>query len=167
MALDLVRQVRRLFILREHLPGAKPDAVVPVRPAAGDERNRPGFAASGAGDLERPAAFPPQPTLGRGDEQVQSRLRFVREKQVVVTVVVEVNEPQAVVASLFIDNRQAPRQREGELFPRFLRLGPGQESALFWVGYNQFTTAIPVHIAKSDAEVAEIVCRVNRLAVHL
>ena len=63
-----------------------------------------------------------------------------------MTVVVEVNESQAVVASLFIDNRQAPRQREGELLPRFLRLGPGEESALFWVGYNQFTTAIPVHI---------------------
>ena len=104
MAFDLVGQMRRLFVLHEHLVAVKPGAVVPIGPPAGDHRQFPRLTPFAGGDLKSPAAFPTEPALGRGDEQVQRKLPCVREYQVVVTVIVEVNPPQAVVMALFIDN---------------------------------------------------------------
>ena len=51
-----------------------------------------------------------------------------------MAVTIQVNEPQAVVAALFVNHRQAARQREGKLLPRFIGVRPGEDGVLFRIG---------------------------------
>src|SRR2546428_11103825 len=98
--LHFVRPMRGLLVLHPHLSCLKPNAVISVRAAAHNPRQLPRLAPFAAANFKRPAAFPTQPALWRGDEQVQCEPLLVRENDIVVAVVIDVNETQAIVTTL-------------------------------------------------------------------
>ena len=160
--LYFVRPIRGLFVLHPHLSRLEPDSVVSVRATAHDHRQVPRRAACAAADLKCPAAFPTQPALRSGDEQVQSKLPLVRKYDVVVAVVIDVNETQAVVTALRINDGAFRWQSIGQSFPGMLFFRPGESRVLRFIGDHQFASAIVVQIAQAHAAIAHSARQIAR-----
>src|SRR6266508_2235434 len=92
--------MRGLFVLHPHLSCLKPDSVVSVCAAPYNHRQFPRLASFAAAYFKRPAAFPTQPALRSGDEQVQGKSLLVREKDVVVVVFIDIPATQINVPAL-------------------------------------------------------------------
>jgi FKBP-type peptidyl-prolyl cis-trans isomerase 2 len=92
-------------------------------------------------------------------EQAQGIVVVVGEEHVGEAVAVHVDKAEAGVSTLCIDDARAFGERERELLPRVVFIVQGKDGILFVVADDQFTPAVAVEVAETDAAVAATIGR--------
>src|SRR5262245_23429850 len=99
--------MRAVFVLHPEMARVKPRAVARGRARADDHGDLVRIAALAFADLERPPAFPAEILPRRGDVEPKRIASFVRDDQVVVTILVDVGEAQTAVVARLVHNGNA------------------------------------------------------------
>ena len=96
--------MRGVLVLHPHRAALEPDAVVRVLAAAHNHRHLVRIAALPGAKFLRPAQQPIHVAMFHRNEQMNRIGLLVGKQHVIETVVVQVNEPQAVVVALLVHN---------------------------------------------------------------
>src|SRR2546428_12393118 len=115
-----------------------PDAVVGMRSAANDLRDQISFAAILRNDLVSPAHGPIQTRVSLRAEKMDRIVPIVREDNISVAILVEIDKTEPGIVTGRIDNACAGRQTERSLLPTFFRSRPSENGGLRFIPNDQF-----------------------------
>ena len=151
----LVRQLAaRLFVLHPHVVLAEPGPV--VRPVGPNDRRHLVLIAPPA---RRHGLRPALPDRRETVDRVPLR---IGEDDVDVPVDVHVDQPQAGVAALGVDDHRVRRQRELKPLPAAAFGAPTEHALLVGVSHDQLAHTIAVEVPQPHAAVAAVDARKHR-----
>ncbi len=146
-AVDMARKrLACILVLHPEAAARKPDAVV-AAVGANDGRQ-------GAGSPLAACQDAPRPAFVHGSEQIGAAAVGIGENDIATAVGVDVDEPEAGIATVSIDDRRAGGQSKREPLPT-LRLGVPTKGPVFaGVRNHDLTQPVAVQIAEPHAAVA-------------
>ena len=153
-----------VFVLDAQGAVAEPRAVISMLTPANNHRDLGHLPAVAPNNLARPA--PLKTEHGRWHHEIDGVAFLIGKHQIVNTILVQIDESDAVVLTLVVHNGHPVGERIRKALPGLIRVSPGEHGVLRFIGNDQVGHAVAVHITQSRAAVASALGREHRFAVE-